>query len=216
MIEILIADNHPIFRKGLSSFISKVPGNLVIAEADNGKDAYAKIIHYNPDIVFIDITISYMNCFEIIKAAKSQTLKTQFVIFTLQNNMQYYQKSMKVGASAFLSKEIPLKELKKCIDVLSKREKYVNPFIKKSIADTITSLDDLTTREIQVLRKLTEGKTNRQIAEEFSCGEKNIERFKTNIRKKLNINSSYGSLLSWAIRNKSFLDLDDFSVLNSI
>ncbi|RNL83922.1 DNA-binding response regulator [Sinomicrobium pectinilyticum] len=210
MTEILIADSTSIFRQGLYTVISTLPRSVVIAEAGNGNEAYIKIVQHRPDIVIIDLNMSGISGFEVIRKSRMRSPDTRFIALTLHHSMHYYKKAMSVGADAFLSKGTSLKELHECMDCLIKGEEYVNNFFRKNIKKTVTSMDRLTRNEIQVLKKLVDGKTNRQMADELGCGEKNIEKLKTNLRKKLHIPSSYGALLSWVFQNKSLiLDLPD-------
>lgn len=203
MITILIADKYPIFRLGLHAVISTIPKDIVVMEANSEKDTCVKILQYKPDIVFIDASI--VKDFKVAQVVNKQSRKIRFAILATQDSVRYIEKFLDIEINAFLSKETPIEELKNCIYSLIKGDKFIDGSFKKSFDKTISIIDSLTKKEVQVLKKMIEKKTNSQMADEFGCSEKNIERFKTNIRKKLNISSSYGGLLSWTLQNESLI-----------
>ncbi len=205
MVKVLLVDDHSILRKGLRFLISQIPDTIIVAEAEDGNDALQKIRHYRPDLVFIDITMPHMSGLEVINAVRKQDKDTNFVVLTMHNSIEYYQEAMEVGANAYLSKNVTVDELLICMDTLNKGEIYIAESMRGMVDQATTGLHSLTAREIEILRLLIEGKTNREIAEILFCSEKNVEKIKTNVRKKLDLPSSYGALLSWALRNKVFL-----------
>ncbi|UGU16297.1 response regulator transcription factor [Sinomicrobium kalidii] len=205
MIKLLLADDHPILRKGLHFLIAQLPDTMIVAEAEDGKDALDKIRHYKPDVAFMDITMPCMSGLEVIKTIKKETSKTDFVVLTMHDGIEYYRKAMDAGANAYLSKNVTVEELMACMEALQEGRTYVSDSVLKKLNSTTSELHNLTSREIEVLRLLIGGKTNREIAEALFCSEKNVEKIKTNVRKKLDLPSSYGALLSWAIRNRVFL-----------
>lgn len=205
MIKLLLADDHPILRKGLHFLIAQLPDTMIVAEAEDGKDALDKIRHYKPDVAFMDITMPCMSGLEVIKTIKKETSKTDFVVLTMHDGIEYYRKAMDAGANAYLSKNVTVEELMACMEALQEGRTYVSDSVLKKLNSTTSELRNLTSREIEVLRLLIGGKTNREIAEALFCSEKNVEKIKTNVRKKLDLPSSYGALLSWAIRNRVFL-----------
>ncbi|WP_268223264.1 response regulator [Sinomicrobium oceani] len=205
MIKILLVDDHSILRQGLRFLIAQIPDTIVVAEAEDGRDALEKIRHYQPDMVFIDITMPKMNGIEVMRAIRKNDKDTNFIVMTMHSGVEYYQEAMEAGADAYLSKDITLEELLACMENLSHGRKYVAEFMREKVDKATSGLDSLTAREMEILRLLIEGKTNREIAEELFCSEKNVEKTKTNVRKKLDLPSSYGALLAWALRNKVFL-----------
>ncbi|MGS2738052.1 response regulator [Sinomicrobium sp. M5D2P17] len=205
MVKILLVDDHSILRRGFRFLISQIPDTIIVAEAEDGNDALQKIGHYKPDVVFIDITMPHMSGLEVISNIRKEDKDTHFVVLTMHNSVEYYQEAMEVGANAYLSKNVTVEELQVCMEALGKGEIYIAESMQGIVDQATSGLNSLTAREMEILRLLIEGKTNRQIGEVLFCSEKNVEKIKTNVRKKLDLPSSYGALLSWALRNKVFL-----------
>ncbi|MGS2763291.1 response regulator [Sinomicrobium sp. M5D2P9] len=205
MIKVLLVDDHSILRKGFRFLISQIPDTIIVAEAEDGNDALQKIRHYKPDVVFMDITMPHMSGLEVISSIRKEDKETDFVVLTMHNSVEYYQEAMGAGANAYLSKNVTVEELQDCMDALNKGETYIAESVQETVDQATSGLNSLTAREIEILRLLIEGKTNREIGDILFCSEKNVEKIKTNVRKKLDLPSSYGALLSWALRNKVFL-----------
>ncbi|RAV27602.1 response regulator transcription factor [Sinomicrobium soli] len=205
MIKILLADDHVVVREGLRLILSRFSDIMVVAEAGDGNEAVEKIRHYQPDVAFLDITMPHMDGFEVMKVLNREKSDTRFIVLTMHDSISYYEKAMKAGASAYLVKGCSTEEFKACIEAVCRGENYVSTEIRKQLDQADNESHTLTPREIEVLKLMVEGNTNKSIAGVLCCSEKNVEKLKTNIRKKLDLPSHYGALLSWAIRNKVFL-----------
>ncbi|MGS2762254.1 response regulator transcription factor [Sinomicrobium sp. M5D2P9] len=203
LIKILLADDHLLLRQGLREILQNNFRDIIVREAEDGEDTYHKVMNYKPDIVFLDINMPRKDGLEILKEIKSKVPQTVFVILTMHNNIHYYREAVEAGAKGFLLKTHALAEICECTKMLLAGENYLKGF--DELNDIPEDFDKLTVREVKVLKGIIEGQSNRELGQNLFCSEKNIERIKTKMRKKLNLTSSYNSLLFWALRNKEYL-----------
>lgn len=203
MIRILIADDHPLIRTGLKNVLEKMSEEyLIIAEANNGEAALNKILLYKPDMVFIDFSMPGKDGIEVVEKVLKSLPDTIFIMLTIHNNPHYLKEATRVGVSGYLLKEFALDELEDCVKVLKNGGKYLSRYMN--------SLDNvykevLTRREKEILKGILKGDDNHELAKKLFCGIKNVERLKTNLRKKLDLPPSRNSLIFWAIKNEKLL-----------
>ncbi|MGS2737714.1 response regulator transcription factor [Sinomicrobium pectinilyticum] len=205
MIKVLLVDDHPLIRRGIRSLVLKMADVTAIAEAENGEEALKKIFHHRPDFVFIDISIPRVNGIEVIRKVKKELPEIAFIVLTIHNDPTHFQEAMAAGAIAYLPKKAGFNKVQECLDAVLRGETYVDDFLEKEATAANSAISGLTKRETDVLKGVIHGKSNREIASNLLCSEKNIEKFKTKIRKKLDIPPSYGALLDWAIHNEVYL-----------
>ncbi len=193
MIKICVADNQPVVVQGIKSFFNNHPTIHIMAHAYDLKSLISHLQSKPTDIVLLEFELSGITSIRDIKALLKEFPTTKFVLFTSVSEKMYAPTAIKAGVSAYIQKTIALEELenaiikvyqgvvifseavKKNIDILSKGKKSDRLFKK------------LSTREIEVLRYLNDGKKNKEIAEILSLDEKTISTYKLRLLAKLNV-----------------------------
>ena len=211
MISVLIAEDHTIVRKGLCSLLEKEPGIVVVAEAENGRDAVMKAEKTNPDVVVMDIGMPLLNGIEACRQLKKRSPEIEVIILTVHDNEEYVLQALKAGASGYLIKKAAPMDLVNAICEVHKGRSYLGSSISKTLINeylrqsvTISDIDkdsrekDLTSRQTEVLQLLAEGYTNRETAKILCVSIKTIETHRAQIKKRLNIQKTIG-LVKYAL-----------------
>ncbi|SRR6266545_392567 len=213
-VRILIADDHPIFRKGLREVIETEPHFEVIAEAADGAAALESILSLKPDIAIVDIHMPRMSGFGLARELLSRKLDVKIIFLTMYDDEETFDEALDLGVWGYVLKESAINDITVSIkNVLSGRH-YISPLISSflverraratSLAKTKPSLNDLTPTERKVLKLIAEDKTSRQIAQELFVSYRTIENHRANICNKLELHGSH-SLVKFAIEHKSLL-----------
>ena len=203
---IIIADDHPLVLKGLKDFLTEKNYNL-LATAKNGKIALSLIKAHSPDIAILDIKMPFLTGLEIAEKCKEAKIKTKIVLITLEKEESIYLKAKKLGVYGYVLKEFALEEIENCISSVVKDKPYFSPELISyiEIDNTSSLLDNLTNTELKILKIIAKNKTAKEIAEELHCSPRTVEKHKSHIIRKLNINRSPNSLLIWAKENQNHL-----------
>ena len=203
---IIIADDHPLVLKGLKDFLTKKNYNL-LATAKNGKIALSLIKAHSPDIAILDIKMPFLTGLEIAEKCKEAKIKTKIVLITLEKEESIYLKAKKLGVYGYFLKEFALEEIENCISSVVKDKPYFSPELISyiEIDNTSSLLDNLTNTELKILKIIAKNKTAKEIAEELHCSPRTVEKHKSHIISKLNIDRSPNSLLIWAKENQNHL-----------
>ncbi|RCT55686.1 response regulator transcription factor [Winogradskyella sp. KYW1333] len=203
---IIIADDHPLVLKGLKDFLTEKNYNL-LATAKNGKIALSLIKAHSPDIAILDIKMPFLTGLEIAEKCKEAKIKTKIVLITLEKEESIYLKAKKLGVYGYVLKEFALEEIENCISSVVKDKPYFSPELISyiEIDNTSSLLDNLTNTELKILKIIAKNKTAKEIAEELHCSPRTVEKHKSHIIRKLNIDRSPNSLLIWAKENQNHL-----------
>ena len=203
---IIIADDHPLVLKGLKDFLTEKNYNL-LATAKNGKIALSLIKAHSPDIAILDIKMPFLTGVEIAEKCKEAKIKTKIVLITLEKEESIYLKAKKLGVYGYVLKEFALEEIENCISSVVKDKPYFSPELISyiEIDNTSSLLDNLTNTELKILKIIAKNKTAKEIAEELHCSPRTVEKHKSHIIRKLNIDRSPNSLLIWAKENQNHL-----------
>lgn len=199
---IIIADDHPLLLKGLSDFLIEKGYNL-IGSGNDGREAYNLIVKKNPDIAILDIQMPYLSGLEIAKKCKTQGLATKIVLITLHKEKELYEKAQELNIFGYILKEFALEEIETCIKTVTKGVPFFSSRIMELIG--VTVLDDdqnelkkLTPSEKKILKLIAKDKTNKEIASQLFISYRTVEKHRSNIINKLNIEPKTNSLLIWA------------------
>ena len=214
---ILIVDDHPLFREGLKSVISRDKKYEVIGEAGRGREGYKLVEKLKPDIVLIDISLPDMNGIDLVSKIKKTYPEIRIMIVSMHSKIDYIAESFKAGAIGYLVKESAAMTLLKGLDAISQNEYFLDSSVSKEVikrlveTDSIKKINDplynsLTPREQEVLRLLAEGYSNKEIAEMLCISPKTVENHRTNIMKKLNLHS-FIDLVKYAVK-LGLIDVD--------
>jgi two-component system, NarL family, response regulator NreC len=194
-IRILIADDHGIVRAGLRALLQEEADLQVVGEAADGKQAIQLCLLHKPDILLLDLSMPDQYGIEVIKQLKHQT-STRILVLTLYEDESLVQGVIKAGASGYIIKRAIESELINAIHAVHDDHLYIHPavtraffkdFSAESEPGSITRPEELTPREIETLRLIAKGYTNRQIANELSLSVRTVETHRSNLIGKLGI-----------------------------
>jgi two-component system, NarL family, invasion response regulator UvrY len=206
-MNILIADDHPVVRKGLCEIIAKDHAVKQVLEVDSGYDAIEMARNERFDVIILDISMPGMNGIETLKQLKKEGIKVPVLILSMYPEEQYALRAIKAGASGYLTKETPADDLITAVKLISNGGKYISPGISRIMADALTSDSDkmphelLSDREYQVFRELARGKSIREISEALSIGTKTVHTYRTRILEKLQMKSN-SDIVAYAMNNR--------------
>jgi two-component system, NarL family, response regulator len=183
-IRILICEDHLIARVGLSSIINAQPDMSVIGEAVHGDHAIALYRSKQPDVTLMDIRMPVMNGFDSITAIRGEFPNARIVALSTFGGDEDVRKAFQSGAQAFLTKDAPKDELISAIRAVHAGERYLTALARATLgADT--KAPDLSSRELEVLRLLAQGLSNKQIAYDLRIAEDTAKNHVKSILKKL-------------------------------
>ena len=207
---ILIADDHTILRAGIRSLLEMVPNFEVIGEVENGKDAILQAGLLKPDLILSDLSMPKTNGTEAIQRIKSRYPDIKILVLTVHKSEEYVHAALKAGANGYVLKDDTSDELINAIQNIALGKTYLSPSICSNVVmgyladpdkETISSsIDQLTTREREVMKLIAEGYRNKDIAEYLSISLKTVEKHRSNMMKKLDLHSASG-ITSYAIKN---------------
>lgn len=213
-IRVLIADDHPIFSRGLHQVLSADPGLQVIAESRDGEAALLRIQEDRPEVAILDIDMPKKDGFEVVRAMQSQKIPTAVIFLTMHKNEALFNGAMDLGVSGYVLKDSALTEVVESVKAVAAGHHYVSPVLSEFLlgrrrrAQALIAeqpqLQDLTTGERCVLELISKGKTSGQIAEELHVSIRTVEHHRANISQKLNLHGS-NALLRFALSHKSEL-----------
>ena len=183
MIRILAADDHALLRKGLAAVINAEPDMKLVAEASNGEDAIEKFRIHHPDVVLMDLQMPGLNGIEAINRILIEFPDARIIVLTTYNGDAQVMRALRAGALAYLLKGHD-RELLETIHAVYQGRKRIPPEVAAELAEHATD-DELSEREIEVLRLIATGKSNKQIADLLFVAEATIKSRVTNILSKL-------------------------------
>ena len=207
MIKILIADDHPIVRKGLKEIIEVTPDMMVGDEASNGQEALEKVRKSDFDVVLLDISMPGRSGLDILKELKSEKPELSVLVLSIHPEEQYAVRVLKAGASGYLTKESAPDELIAAIRKASKGRKYVSSSLGEKLAfyleiDAEKPLHEtLSDREYEVMRMIASGKTISEIAKKLFLSVKTISTYRSRILEKMRMKSN-AELTHYALKNR--------------
>ena len=204
MIQLIIADDHPIVRSGIKSILSTEKSFNIIDEAVNGEDAYDKIITKNPNVAVIDMSMPKMNGIELLNKLKKNKIKNNVIILSNYDDKEYIIESIKAGAKAYLLKDVELEILTETIKRVSNGDSYYSQRVSKILADHIsndTKIAKLTKMELKVIKEIALGNNSFLIAKNLDVGKRTIDTHRYRIMKKFNTHNSI-ELLKIAKKNR--------------
>lgn len=212
-IHVLIAEDHPIFRKGLREIIESEPGLKVVAEAGDGERALELMRTCHPQVAVLDVDMPRKNGLEVARDVRSLRLDVALVFLTMHKNERFFNAALDAGVKGYVLKDCASAEIVEGIRAVAAGRAYVTPVLTDYLlnrrragasANEGTPLASLTTAERSVLRLVADYKTSKEIAEELFISVRTVERHRANIAAKLEIAGSH-ALLQFALEHKAAL-----------
>ncbi|MDT8317035.1 MAG: response regulator transcription factor [bacterium] len=206
MINILIADDHPIIRQGLRKVLGTSKDMLVLDEAANGNEVLAKLRGDSFDVIILDISMPGESGLELIKTIRKEFPRLAVLVLSAYPEEQYALRALKTGASGYLTKEAAMAELIKAIHKISSGGKYISASMAESLAFAIESdteklpHEKLSNREYEVMLMIASAKSVKEIADELSLSKKTIGTYRSRILEKMDMKNG-SEVTYYAMKN---------------
>lgn len=207
MIQVLLADDHGIVREGLRRIVEESGDLEVVAEAADGREALRLVAQTNPDVAVVDISMPGIDGLEVVHRLKDSHPGLPVLILTMHEEAQYIVRAIEAGAMGYLTKQSAPEQLVTAIRRVNRGQRYMTDEATEALALRIargtreqTPLDSLSMRELQVLRRLAMGHTNREIAQAYSLSIKTVDTYRARLLKKLELRNN-AELIRFALQN---------------
>lgn len=197
-IKILIADDHGVIRAGLKALLAGFPQIEVVGEAANGREVLAKVSELQPDIILMDLSMPEMGGVETTRQLRKVAPSVRVLILTVHEDEGLLKEVIQSGAGGYIIKRAGEDELLHAIQVVARKDIYVHPSLTRFLLQDISPAEEnqpqvkpeeLTERELEILRLLAKGYTNRQIAEQLILSQRTVEGHRSNLTGKLGLHS---------------------------
>lgn len=218
-MKILLADDHPIFRKGLKYLIEDHFPTCTIVEVDNGEDAINKLLLGDFDIAILDIDMPHKSGIDVLKRLKIEESKTRSVILTMHNDELFFNEAFDQGAIGFLLKEDSSLEIVSCLDTMMAGNAYVSNKLsiylknRKNFTSRMHAVKEairsLSSTEYNTLKLVAINKSSKEIAEMLFVTEKSVENYRSRICKKLDLSGGSNTLYKWCVEHKDLISQSD-------
>lgn len=213
-IRIIIADDHPIVRKGLRQIIELESNLLIIGEAGNGAEALRLIEELKPDVAILDVDMPHQDGFQVAQSVFTKKIPVELVFLTVHKEEELFQAAMDLGVRAYVLKESVTEDIVTAIHEVYEHRIFTslpitNHFVVRNnrnpMQDEVQSrLQQLTATEYRILKLLSEYKTNKEIANELFISPRTVETHRVRICQKLDLKGAH-ALMKFAVQYKSLL-----------
>jgi two-component system, NarL family, response regulator len=187
-ITVLIADDHPMVREGLTAIIDRQTDMHVIAEASNGHEAVERFLAALPDIGLLDLRMPIVDGIEAVRAIRREVPGARLVVLTSYETEEDIYRALRAGAQGYLFKCCTKVELLECIRAVSCGRSWIPPDVGAKLAKRVVA-PDLTRRETDILGALSIGRSNKEIGTLFGISEATVKVHMTHILEKLHVSS---------------------------
>jgi len=221
-MELIIVDDHPLFREGLKTIVNRDKKYSVVAEAGNGREGIAMAKKHRPDIMLVDISMPGKNGIQVVRELRETLPDTRFIIISMHSEPDYIVEAFRVGAMGYLIKESAASNLIKGLDTVAKGEMFLDNALSQEVVFKLLQAKDvgcdgkkdpystLTAREQEVMRMLAEGLNSKEVADKLFISPKTVENHRTNLMKKLGLKSTV-ELIRYSAR-LGLIDLDTWAI----
>ena len=208
-IRLVLADDHAVVRSGLRMLLDSEPDFEVVAEASNIEDARRYVRGHHPKVLVLDLNMPGGSSLEAIPILREESPDTQIVVLTMQQEPAFAREALGAGALGYVLKEAADDELVEAVRNAAAGESYLNPKLGARIASEPPPgpPDDLSEREVNVLRLIALGHTNSEIAEQLFLSVRTVETHRSHIQQKLRL-STRAELVNYALKRK-LINTDD-------
>lgn len=210
-ITVLIADDHPIFRKGLREIIAAEPSLKLVAEVEDGARALQAVRTQLPQVAVLDVDMPHQDGITVARAIKDEGLPVAVVLLTMHRNERFFNAALDLGVQGYVLKDSAASEIVSAIRAVTAGRRFVTSLLtdyllnrRQAQAGPRIGLARLTDSERRVLRMIAEYKTSQEIANELFISIRTIDRHRANITNKLDLKGAH-ALLHFALEHKNEL-----------
>ena len=208
---VMIVDDHPLFREGLKSILSRHSKFEIIAEAENGFEGISYAKKMKPELIIMDLSLPDKSGIEVTREIMAKLPGTYIMILSMHSKIDYITEAFKAGAKGYLVKESATEKLVEGLNAISNNEYFLDAFLSPQVIKNLVASKDkeakitdagygvLTPREQEIMRLVAEGLSSKVIAEKLFISPKTVENHRTNIMNKLDIHSTL-ELVRYAAR----------------
>jgi DNA-binding NarL/FixJ family response regulator len=186
-IRILTVDDHPLLREGIAALVNAESDMKLVAEASNGEEAIEQFRLHRPDVTLMDLQMPALNGIEAVARIRAEFPDARIIVLTTYTGDVQALRALKAGARAYILKGHVHRELLEAIRAVHAGKKRIPPEVAAELADHAAE-NELSSREIEVLRLIASGNTNKLIADQLSIREETVKSHVTNILSKLGAN----------------------------
>ena len=207
MIRILIADDHPILRRGLADILSRAFEGAICDEAGNAQEVVSKVQSQDWDLVVLDVTMPGRSGLDVLRDLKGLRPELPVLVLSMHPEDQLGKRALKAGASGYMNKESAPEELIKAVRKVLAGGIYVSPVLAERLARDLNEDSErplhetLSDREFEVLRLIGSGMTTTQIAEVLHLSMPTVSTYRTRMLEKMNMRTT-ADLIKYALRNR--------------
>ena len=204
-LRVLLVDDHALVRAGMKSLLREIEGVQVVAEASDGAEALVLAERERPDVVLMDIAMKGMNGLDAAARLREQRPEAKVIILSMHTSEEYVLLALRAGAAAYLIKDSATAELALALKSVMRGETYLSPAISRQVVEGYVQrvgagADPLTPRQREVLTRMAQGRSTKEIAFELQLSVKTVETHRAQIMERLGIRDVAG-LVRYAMRN---------------
>lgn len=215
-MEIVIADDHPIFRSGLRLLLESSFKDVRVNDFENGQEVIEYIEHHTPDLIFLDIDMPVKNGLDTCSEITQRFPEAQVIILSMYKDVEMVKLAFFNGAKGYLIKDNTSDEMVECIEAVQQGRSYLAKDVRdinrqdgtqsREHLQIAAMLETLTQTELKVLNLVSQKYSSKEIANLLFVSVKSVENYRSRICKKLNLDARNNSLIMWVMENKSLLD----------
>ncbi len=201
-LRVVIADDHAVVRQGIRIVLEEIPGLEVVAEAADGDAALKLTQQHEPDVVVLDVTMPGKTGLEVAKELRDAGQKVRILILSMHDDPEYVLQAVRAGADGYVLKDVAPAELRRAIASVSQGREFFTERITHQLSVGLRTeleseqkrsrVESLTVREVEVLLRIANGHTNREIGEELGISPRTVETHRERVMTKLRIRTVAG------------------------
>ncbi len=201
MIRVVLADDHDLVRSGINALLSMIDGVEVIAEARDGRELVTLVESLQPDVVMTDISMPGMDGIAAIAEIHGKWPQVRLLVLSMYDTVDFVKRAVSNGACGYLMKDAPPFELEQALRSVMATGSYFSPTIAQRLLQPSepTADDELTERQVEILRLIAQGKASKEIAYDLGLSPKTVDVHRARIMERLQIND-IASLTLYAVR----------------
>lgn len=210
-ITVVLADDHPLFRSGVSTALESEGSFKILGEASDGKEAVNLILDLKPEVAILDISMPKLTGLQVVRELTQRKSNTEIVFLTMFDDEDMLNEAMDLEVKAYILKDSAALDIVNAVYAAHQGRNFISPFLisklsgNKKIKNEVSPvLKNLSEKELKVLKLISDSKSSKEIAQALYLSPKTVENYRYKISEKLNLSGSY-SLLKFALENKNLI-----------